>query len=274
LSEGRCSVLSYSQRLAEATGGEAALCLGIDPSSEQLAQWGLEDSALGLEQFALACVEAAAEQIKIIKVQVAFFERFASAGYLALETTLQAAREAGLFVIADAKRGDIGSTMQGYAGAWLADGSALAADALTVSPYLGFDSLLPTIDFARKNSRGLFVLAATSNPEGHQSQLAETGGVSLAAEIVASAQRLQDQSVGCVVGATVDLGRYGLESLTSEDCVVPLLVPGYGAQGASLESVKEFGASAHRVIANVSRAITGAGPQGVSAQLESARSLL
>jgi orotidine-5'-phosphate decarboxylase len=267
-------VVSYRERLTDATGGEAALCLGIDPSAEQLGQWGLEDSALGLEQFALECVEAAAEQIKIVKVQVAFFERFGSAGYLALEATLQAAREAGLFVIADAKRGDIGSTMQGYASAWLAAGSALAADALTVSPFLGFDSLLPTLDFAQANQRGLFVLAATSNPEGYQTQLASTGETSLAAQILAGAQATADLSMGCVIGATVDLNRYGLESLLAEDCGVPLLVPGYGAQGASLESIKDFGASAHRVIANVSRAITGAGPQGVGAQLESARALL
>jgi orotidine-5'-phosphate decarboxylase len=265
---------SYAGRLTLATGGEASLCLGIDPSSQQLAQWGLADSALGVEQFALACVEAASEQISIVKFQVAFFERFGSVGFRALESAMQAAREAGLFIIADAKRGDIGSTMNGYASAWLDRGSSLAADALTVSPYLGFDSLMPTIEFAASNGAGLFVLAATSNPEGSQTQLVSDSSGTLASQIVRAVSTQRSNSVGCVIGATVDLEKYQLDHLITEDCGFPLLVPGFGAQGARLEDVKNFGASANRVIATVSRSITGAGPQGVGAQLESARALL
>jgi orotidine-5'-phosphate decarboxylase len=267
-------VTDYTERLARATGGGPSLCLGIDPSASQLAQWGLEDSALGAEQFALGCIEAAGEQISIVKIQVAFFERFGSAGYKALESAIQAARESDLFIIADAKRGDIGSTMSGYAQAWLDRTSPLASDALTVSPYLGFDSLIPTIEYAQTQGAGLFVLAATSNPEGPQTQLATLAGSTLAHEIVSAVGGQRDSGLGCVIGATVDLAKYQLETLVDTDCGFPLLVPGYGAQGARLEDVKNFGASSHRVIANVSRAITAAGPQGVSAQLESARSLL
>jgi orotidine-5'-phosphate decarboxylase len=264
---------SYAGRLARATGGEAALCLGIDPSAEQLAQWGLADTASGAEKFALSCLEAASEQISIVKLQVAFFERFGASGYVVLESVMRSARALGLFIIADAKRGDIGSTMSGYAAAWLDPSSPLAADALTVSPYLGFESLEPTIAYAAEKNAGLFVLAATSNPEGPQTQLAKRDGVTLARQIVDSAAH-SEHSVGCVIGATCDLAEYQLDDLITADCGVPLLVPGYGAQGARLEDVKNFGASAHRVIANVSRAITSAGPQGVSAQLESAKALL
>lgn len=265
---------SYLDRLERATGGEAAISLGIDPSSDQLGGWGLPDTAAGAEQFALSCIEAASEQISILKFQVAFFERFGAAGFQALETALRAAREAKLFTIADAKRGDIGSTMHGYATAWLDRSSPLSADALTLSPYLGFDSLLPTIEFAAQNDAGVFVLAATSNPEGGQTQLASRSQQTLAQQVVVAAGQLKAQAVGCVVGATVDLAEYQLTDITEIDCGFPLLVPGFGAQGARLEDVKKFGASAHRVIANVSRAITTAGPQRVSAQLESARSLL
>jgi orotidine-5'-phosphate decarboxylase len=269
-------VSSYRERLAAAGGAGPKLCLGIDPSAEQLALWALEDSALGAEQFALTCITEAAEQIGIVKIQVGFFERFGSAGFKALETALQAAREAGLFVIADAKRGDIGSTMRGYAEAWLSPESPLASEALTISPYLGLDSAIETLEFARSFDRGLFALAATSNPEGQSVQLAKLNGQALAERVVRRAAELAagHEDLGVVIGATQNLADYGLSWIVEQDCSVPILAPGYGAQGASLTDVKRFGASSHRVIATVSRAITGAGPQGVAAQLESARALL
>src|SRR5690606_40933842 len=118
-------------------------------------------------------VEAFADTVAIVKPQVAFFEAFGSAGFAVLERTIAALRESGTLVLADAKRGDIGSTMDAYARAWLADDSPLVSDAVTVSPYLGFGSLEPAIDLATRSDRGVFVLAATSNPEGAQVQTAE-----------------------------------------------------------------------------------------------------
>src|SRR5206468_1278620 len=113
------------------------LCVGIDPHPQLLRAWDLSEDAAGVAKFADICVAAFAGRVAIVKPQVAFFEAYGSAGIGALELTLSELRDAGTLVLADAKRGDIGSTMAAYAQAWLADGP-LGCDALTVSPYLGF----------------------------------------------------------------------------------------------------------------------------------------
>ena len=150
------------------------LCAGIDPSGALLDRWGLPDSADGLRSFGLSCVEAFAGTVPVIKPQVAFFERWGSAGIGALESVIVAAREAGLLVIADAKRGDIGSTMEAYASAWLDPASPLAADAVTLVPYLGIGALRPAIDLAAASGRGAIVVVRSSNPEGRSIQEATT----------------------------------------------------------------------------------------------------
>ncbi|MGB3664669.1 orotidine-5'-phosphate decarboxylase, partial [Mycolicibacter algericus] len=151
----------FGARLAAATTARGPLCLGIDPHPELLADWGLPATADGLAAFSDTCVTAFAG-FAVVKPQVAFFEAYGSAGYLVLERTIAALREAGVLVLADAKRGDIGSTMAAYAAAWAGE-SPLAADAVTASPYLGFGSLRPLLDTAAAHRRGVFVLAATSN---------------------------------------------------------------------------------------------------------------
>ena len=125
--------VGLGSRFVEIRDSIGPLCVGIDPSPELLALWGLEDSAEGAREMGLAVVEAAAGRVGIVKPQVAFFERFGSHGFAALESVISMAQDAGISVIADAKRGDIGSTMQAYADAWLATGP-LAANALTVMP--------------------------------------------------------------------------------------------------------------------------------------------
>ncbi len=160
------------------------LCLGIDPHPELLAAWGLPVSADGVAKFSEICVEAFAG-FAIVKPQVAFFEAYGSAGFAVLERTIAGLRDAGVLVLADAKRGDIGSTMAAYAQAWAGD-SPLAADAVTASPYLGFGSLQPLLDVAAAGGRGVFVLAATSNPEGASVQRAVTGGRTVAQSMVDS----------------------------------------------------------------------------------------
>ena len=130
-----------------------------------LDRWALPDSAEGAREFGLRAVAAAAGTIGIVKPQVAFFERHGSAGYAALERVLAEARDADLLVIADAKRGDIGSTVDAYAEAWLRPGSPLEADAMTVVAYQGVGSLAGPIARAQAAGKGLFVLAATSNRE-------------------------------------------------------------------------------------------------------------
>ncbi len=146
---------------------------------------GAYGDADGLRRFCDICVEAFAD-FAVVKPQVAFFEAYGAAGFAVLEDTIAALRDAGVLVLADAKRGDIGSTMAAYADAWAGD-SPLAADAVTASPYFGFGSLQPLLDIAAERGRGVFVLAATSNPEGAAVQRAETEGRTVAQSIVDAA---------------------------------------------------------------------------------------
>nr|WP_270262888.1 orotidine-5'-phosphate decarboxylase [Kocuria marina] len=178
----------FGARLERAMTVAGPLCVGIDPHPSLLDAWGLPATAQGLERFALGVLEAAAERCAAVKPQVALFEAYGSAGFAVLERVLRESREAGLLSIADAKRGDIGSTMAAYASAWLSDDSTLAADAVTLSPYLGFESLRPALDLARETGRGTFVLALTSNPEGASVQ--HVGGTgSVAGTVLAAIAR-------------------------------------------------------------------------------------
>ncbi|WP_093182553.1 orotidine-5'-phosphate decarboxylase [Sanguibacter gelidistatuariae] len=257
------------------------LCAGIDPHPGLLAAWGLPDDASGLRSFALTVVDALGGQVAALKPQSALFERHGSAGMAVLEEVIAAARSAHTLTIVDAKRGDIGSTMTGYAEAFLREGSPLAGDALTVSPYLGFGSLQPAIDIAAANGRGLFVLCLTSNPEGAQVQHARTAsGETVAAQIArqagaVNAAELADRggsaagasvpsmgSVGLVVGATIgDAARTTGVDLSAVRG--PLLAPGVGAQGAgSAELAQVFGSARGQVLASSSRGVLAAGPDG------------
>ncbi|MFE7408196.1 orotidine-5'-phosphate decarboxylase [Isoptericola sp. NPDC057559] len=242
------------------------LCVGIDPHASLLAAWGLGDDAAGVREFGLRVVDALGGRVAAFKPQAAFFERHGSAGVAALEDVIAASRAVGTLTVVDAKRGDIGSTMGAYADAFLADGSPLAGDAVTVSPYLGFGSLAPAAELAARTGRGIFVLCLTSNKEGHEVQHAVgPDGTSVAASVAAQAAVLNAGaepmgSVGLVVGATVgDAARE-----TGTDLVAvngPLLAPGVGAQGAGeRELAAVFGPARRHVLASSSRGVLAAGP--------------
>lgn len=268
--------LSFGQRLDEAVSRFGPLCVGIDPHAALLKDWGLSDDARGAESFGRTVIEASAGRVAIVKPQVAFFERFGSAGIAALERVLADAREAGVLTIADAKRGDIGSTMDGYAEAWLSPGSPLEADSVTLSPYLGFGSLQPAIALAMQHGKGLFALAATSNPEGASVQA--QGEPSVAASIAAAAALANADadrvgSIGLVIGATVRAADYGIEL----DSLVktPILAPGFGAQGATAaDLVDRFATAAPRVLVSESRSILSAGPTGLVDVIERERAAI
>ncbi|MBT0995174.1 orotidine-5'-phosphate decarboxylase [Cellulomonas sp. DKR-3] len=264
----------FGARLAAAMAAHGPLCVGIDPHASLLDAWGLPDDAAGLRRFSLTVMEAVGGLVAAVKPQAAFFERHGSAGVAVLEEVVAAGRETGTLVVVDAKRGDIGSTMSAYAEAFLRDGSPLAGDALTVSPYLGFGSLDPAVDLALSSGRGLFVLCLTSNKEGHEVQHARTDAdgeagptvaalmASRAAALNAGAQPLG--SVGLVVGATVgDAAERTGTDLTSVNG--PLLAPGVGAQGAGpAELAAVFGSARHQVLASSSRGVLRAGPDVAS----------
>jgi len=250
-------VAAFGARLAAATAERGPLCLGIDPHPELLTAWGLPTNVDGLSAFCDICVDAYAG-FAVVKPQVAFFESHGAAGYAVLERTIAGLHSAGVLVLADAKRGDIGSTMAAYATAWAGD-STLACDAVTASPYLGFGSLRPLLDTAAAHGRGVFVLAATSNPEGASVQLATVGGRTVAQSVVddvgAENRSSGTGSVGVVVGATLsevpDLGALG----------GPVLVPGVGAQGGRPDALRGLGGAAGgAVLPAVSREVLRAGP--------------
>ena len=264
-------VAGLGERFAEIRDSVGPLCVGIDPSSELLLGWGLPDSAAGALEMGRAVVEAASTRVGIVKPQVAFFERFGAAGFMALETVIQEARSAGLAVVADAKRGDIGSTMQAYASAWLTAGP-LQSDALTASPYQGFDALEPAFDLADIGGSTVFVLCATSNPDSTAIQGASTEGVSLPTTVarLARARNHRGNTVGLVVGATRSLADSGLTVADIEGTLI--LAPGFGAQGASLADLDGiYGAAAHTVIPSVSRSVLGAGAAGIASAIDDHR---
>ncbi|MEU4363966.1 orotidine-5'-phosphate decarboxylase [Promicromonospora sp. NPDC023987] len=278
----------FGARLAAAMDAHGPLCVGIDPHASLLQAWDLPDDVDGLREFSLRVVDALGGKVAALKPQSAFFERHGSRGLAVLEEVIAAAGASGTggtgtLTIVDAKRGDIGSTMGAYAEAFLADGSPLAGDALTVSPYLGFGSLQPAVELAAATGRGLFVLCLTSNKEGFEVQHARTGGPqdtaggpvvdavrgaaggTVAALLAARAAVLNAGaepmgSVGLVVGATIgDAVR-----ATGTDLVAvngPLLAPGVGAQGAGeRELATTFGDARRNVLASSSRAVLAAGP--------------
>jgi orotidine-5'-phosphate decarboxylase len=287
---------SFGGRLRSAFDRYGQLCVGIDPHSFLLTEWGLADSADGAREFGLRVVDAAAGRVGIVKPQVAFFERHGAAGFGALEDVLAAARAAGLLVIADAKRGDLGTSVEAYGHAWLTPGSPLEADALTISAYMGVGSIERPMRLAEDTGKGLFVLAATSNPEALSVQTAilaagAGAGRSVAASIVedvgewnaaqagranatggtarsgggaVSAQAVAIGSIGLVLGATVDFGAFGID-LAVGDPATPILAPGFGHQGARFADLAAlYGPSAPFAVVSASRSILQAGPDGIA----------
>ncbi|WP_084958035.1 orotidine-5'-phosphate decarboxylase [Thermoactinospora rubra] len=243
---------SFGTRLRAALDKRGPLCVGIDPHPALLDAWGLEDSPAGLERFSRTVAEAAGDVAAAVKPQSAFFERWGSRGVAVLERVLGDLREAGTLVVLDVKRGDIGSTMAAYAEAYLDHGSPLAADAITVSPYLGFGSLAGAIASARANDAGLFVLARTSNPEAAELQEAVAGRI-LEAVAEANAGEVPFGPVGVVIGATLPSVEHDLTRLGG-----PILAPGLGAQEATpADLARLFGPVRHAVLPSVSRAVCG-----------------
>jgi orotidine-5'-phosphate decarboxylase len=281
-------VETFGARLERVFATTGRLCVGIDPHASLLASWDLPDSAAGTREFGLRVVDAAAGRAGILKPQVAFFERHGSAGYAALEAVLAAAREAGLLVIADAKRGDLGTSVDAYGEAWLTPGSPLEADAMTTVAYQGLGSLSGVLDRAAATGKGVFVLAATSNPEAALTQKAVRADRRSVAEgviadirgwvstrsttVISSAEpapvsTLSD--IGVVLGATIDTAAFGI---AQDDLVgIPILAPGFGAQGAVIGDLSRlFGAAAAHTLVAVSRSVLAAGPDGLGEAIDQA----
>ena len=270
----------FGRRLAAVVAERGPLCVGIDPHRALLIDWGVGDDLDGLRRFTDAVVEALAASVAVLKPQMAFYERFGSRGVAVLEEAVARAREAGALVLLDAKRGDIGSTMDAY-GDYLRPDHPLSVDAMTVSPYLGPGSLQPAVDTARIHGGGLFVLARTSNPDAHTFQHALVGERSVAQVVVdtvrgwntpgwvvgdplpdigavrdlASRFGATTGSFGVVVGATLRDLDVDLDGLGG-----PILAPGLGAQGGSVADLRRLFGTDRAVVPTVSRDVLAAGP--------------
>jgi orotidine-5'-phosphate decarboxylase len=260
---------SFSNRLTAAIRAKRTpVVVGLDPRWESLpdalrhaADGTSAGKAAAYARFCRDVIDVIAPLVPVVKPQVAFFERLGPLGLTTLATVIAYTRQRGLFVIVDAKRNDIGSTAAAYAAAYFGQEAAWPADALTVSPYLGDDSLTPFVDTARQNGGGIFVLVKTSNPGGGQFQDLVSDGKSVYRHVAAHVARLANEdadstgygSVGAVVGATYP------EQLAELRAAMPhawLLIPGYGSQGAAAKDVAAgFDASGLGAIVNNSRGI-------------------
>jgi orotidine-5'-phosphate decarboxylase len=259
-------IKSYGERLEALVTERGQLCVGIDPHPSLLVSWGLNTDAAGLERCARGMIEALGSIVPVFKPQSAFFEAYGAAGIAVLERTLADIRTAGALCILDVKRGDIGSTMDAYAAAYLSDGSPLAADAITLSPYLGFATLDSAIELADRRGRGVYVLALTSNPEGRQIQHAQAADGRRVGQLIvdeaASRNAVRRRSeialgpVGIVVGATI--GQTGIDFTSLNGSI---LSPGIGAQGGSAADLAGVFKDATRfVLPSSSREVMSAGP--------------
>ena len=271
-------VKSFGERLVAAFETKGQLCVGIDPHSSLLKAWGLPDSPSGLRTFSLSVVEAATDLVPLVKPQVSFFERFGAKGYEVLAEVTNAAKDAGLLVIADAKRGDIGTTMDAYLEAWFGQESGLYADALTVSPYLGLGTISDGFAHWSAEGKGVYSLVATSNPQGQSVQMATVDHVTLAASQWAQLSELNSDTnnelgnFGAVLGATLDLSKFGIPNLSNR---TPVLAPGFGAQGARLSDAGEiFGELSKQVAFSVSRSILVGGADGLHSSISASNSEL
>lgn len=253
--------MTFADRLIAATCAYGPLCVGIDPHAGRIPNLFGGDTPDGLEKWGIAVVKAAVGRAGIVKPQIGLFERHGWQGMRALSRVCAVAHEAGLIVLADAKRGDIGSTAEGYAAAYLAVDAPFVCDALTVNPYMGLDTLEPHVRMAEQSGKGVIVLARTSNPGSADYQARDMEGSPLFARVVESLapmiERLKGNSgwsgLTLVTGATGPDEARQLRALAPEAL---FLVPGYGAQGAGAADAVAGFVNGEGGCVNASRSVT------------------
>ena len=267
---------TFASRFARARSGPGPLVWGLDPSGALLQAWGLGDDPDGLDRFADIMLDAASGTVGLVKPQSAFFERHGWRGFRTLSRLIAEARSAGLLVVLDVKRGDVGSTNDAYAEAFLGPAAPLEADAVTVHPYLGLAAMDAFVSRAHQAGSCLLVVTRSSNPEGRAIQSARGEGgrqvdEALLGEIGALNRMLAGGEIG-PVGAVIGPARIEPElDLTRAQAL--FLAPGVGAQGAAPEDVAQvFASCPDRVMPSASRSLLLAGP-GISALQDGAAAL-
>ena len=255
---------SFAVRFAAVRARFGPLTWGLDPSGALLERWGLGDSPDGLDRFADLMLEAAAGTVGLVKPQSAFYERHGWRGVRTLQRLVAQARAAGLLVVLDVKRGDVGSTNAAYAEAFLGAGAPQAADAVTVHPYLGLDAMDAFVTRAHDSGSCLLVVTRSSNPEGRSVQAAhDAGGLAVEDGLLRRIGALnaalapgQIGPVGAVIGAPPMEPPLDLRAANGL-----FLAPGLGAQGAGPADVaRTFAACPDRVMPSASRSLLAAGP--------------
>lgn len=268
--------MTFREALTASPLSGPMLCAGVDPHPEVLADWGCPDSASGVGTFvSLVMKGILGSGLRAVKPQVALFERHGIAGMSALSALLGELRSTEVLSIGDAKRGDIGSTMTAYADAWLLPGADFEVDALTVSPYLGVGAIVPAFERAAEHDKGVFVLAATSNPEAPSLQGAVCpSGVSVAQQVLNEVEAFHrdfpntHSTHGVVVGATVDQSALGLT--LSAVPGMPVLAPGFGAQGVALSDARKLFPASQRLLPVAARSLLKGGLDGFADRIRNA----
>jgi orotidine-5'-phosphate decarboxylase len=248
---------SFATRFAAVRNARGPLVWGLDPAAELLGSWGLGDTADGLDRFADIMLEAAPGVVGLVKPQSAFYERHGWRGIRTLQRLVDGARSSGLLVILDVKRGDVGSTNDAYAGAYLGKDAPLAADALTVHPYLGLGAMGAFVSRAQESGGCVLVVTRSSNPEGRPVQApVERHLLRDIGRLNAELTPAELGPVGAVVGPTHIEPEL---DLAAARCL--FLAPGVGAQGATPADVlRVFAACPDRVMPSASRSLLAAGP--------------
>jgi orotidine-5'-phosphate decarboxylase len=254
----------FVDRVLAAMKTSGPLVFGLDPSGDLLERWGLGDNPEGLDRFVDIAIEATVGTVGFVKPQAAFYERLGWRGIKSLTRLVESCRSAGLLVLLDAKRGDVGSTMAAYAEAYLGVGAPIHVDAITVTPYLGFGSLGPFVDRSLETDTGVLVVTRSSNPEGRSIQEAvDESGASveerLALDIASANAQLSPGAlgpIGAVFGPTHGAPGFDIRAM---NCF--FLAPGVGAQGATARDVADcFASCPDRVLPSSSRALLRDGP--------------
>jgi orotidine-5'-phosphate decarboxylase len=256
----------FAARFAAARAQRGPLAFGADPHGPLLRRWGLTDDADGLERFTDIVLEAAKDTVGLIKPQSAFYERHGWRGIRALTRLVEAAKGEGILVVLDVKRGDVGSTNDAYAQAYLGEGAAIAADAVTVHPYLGLAAMGTFVDRAHQAGACLLVVTRSSNPEGRAVQAAIRNGRPVERQILQDIGALNEKlapggigPVGAVIGPAPVDPPLDPHALTAANAL--FLAPGVGAQGATPDDVAAtFAACPDRVMPSASRSLLAAGP--------------
>jgi orotidine-5'-phosphate decarboxylase len=242
--------MNFADQLATAvqTTGSVA-CIGLDPRKASLPKTLVPESnspdawAAAYTQFCCEIIDVVAGKVACVKPQAAFFEQLGPAGCVSLGEVISYARQKNLLVIVDGKRNDIGSTATAYADAYLGHQSPWSGDSLTVSPYLGQDSLEPFVEVCDQRDAGIFVLVKTSNPGGGLFQDRESNGQTVYQSVATLVHQMNEGRigncgygpVGAVVGATYP------QQLAEMRAAMPtswILIPGFGAQGGGADDVK------------------------------------